>query len=42
MSLIIVKKTHLNIDKFLRKVLAYDIKERYSALEAANDLWINN
>ena len=32
----------LNIDKFLRKVLAYDIKERYSALEAANDLWINN
>lgn len=32
----------LNIDIFLRKVLAYDLKERYSALDAANDLWINN
>ena len=31
-----------NIDIFLRKVFAYDLKERYSALEAANDIWINN
>lgn len=30
------------IDSFLRKVLAYNLKDRYSALEAANDSWINN
>ena len=30
------------IDIFLRKGLAYNLKERYNAIEASNDSWINN
>lgn len=31
-----------NIENYLKKVLAYNLKDRYSALEAANDTWLNN
>ena len=36
------EKDAKNIDIYLRKVFAYDLKERYSAIDAANDSWINN
>ena len=32
----------VNIQNYLKKVLAYNLKDRYSALEAANDTWLNN
>ena len=31
-----------NIENYLKKILEYDLKDRFSALEAANDPWLNN